>query len=153
MTANSKSKERVRGGEVFTPATTVFEMILLPDLRDVISDIDKTILDPAAGQGQFPCTELFLKMFFNLDKLNDENCLRILKSIYGIELRKDNLNECHLHMLETFRKSYEYLTNKPCPIELFIKAGLIIKHNIIQGDALKIMQEWTDKKSVQPTLF
>lgn len=152
MIATSKSKERVKAGEVFTPATTVFEMILQPWIRDVISDLDKTVLDPACGQGQFSCTELFFKMFFNLDKLDDSNALRALYSLKAIDIRKDNVAECKKHLLETFDQAYYYLLGKPTSDELFYLAYCIVDNIVIQGDSL-MMQEWAAEESGQQKLF
>lgn len=139
MSSAIKSKDRVKkSAEVFTPANIVFDMLLTSHLRDILNDLDKTIFDPAAGQGQFPCAELFLKMFFNLDNLSDENCLRAVNSIHAVEIQADNCREYLYHFVETFKSSYEFLCDKPCPVDLLIKVAFIAKKNLINDDFLKV---------------
>ena len=64
------SRENVKQhGEVFTPPMMTFKMMLLPEVRDVLTDLRNAPLDPCVGQGQFPATQLVLRMLYNLDRL------------------------------------------------------------------------------------
>ena len=85
------SKERVaKFAEVFTPPGTVFFMILQDGIRACVADVDKTIFDPACGHGQFPCSELVWKMFFGLERLDEDFILRALKSLHGVDIQRRN---------------------------------------------------------------
>lgn len=92
-----KSRHRVRVyGEVFTPRHMVDQMLDLvsDDLEDGADFVDRTFLEPAAGDGNFLVAILHRKLRaierrLSPDVWADES-LFALASIYGIELLEDN---------------------------------------------------------------
>ena len=49
-----KSKKRVQQhGEVFTPKEVVDAMVTLPGLKDFITQVSTTVLEPFVGEGAF----------------------------------------------------------------------------------------------------
>lgn len=129
--------------EVFTPAWLVFYMILQPNLHDVISDENKTWLDPAAGQGQFGCSELVWCMFYTaLDKPPEERvkCVLInLANIYSLELQQKNVDQCKRHLLDTVCDAYEFFFNEPFPA--VVQAAMLIQDRVIQCNSLEWILE------------
>lgn len=145
MTYCTTSKDKVKKhGEVFTPAGTVFEMVMRSEVRDVLTDVDKLIFDPAIGQGQFPCAELVLKLFYNLDRLDDELALRALKSLYGMDIQSVNVDRTRVHLLYTIKAAYKFFTGRD--FEKIDEAIWIIRRNIIVGDSLEFMSEMAARK-------
>lgn len=135
MMGQGWNRDNVRNfAEVFTPAPTVFEMVLLPEIRDALQDVDTPICDPCVGQGQFPAAELVLKMFYNIDRLDDKAALRALNSLFGIDIQLESVDECRAHMLATICDAFEFFTGRQFDKILF--AASIIHHNFIQGDSL-----------------
>ncbi|MBQ3337612.1 MAG: hypothetical protein IJG80_09435 [Selenomonadaceae bacterium] len=141
MNYATRGKEKTHA-EVFTPAGIAFFMVMNPDVRDVLTDVDKTILDPAVGQGQFPCAELVLKLFCNVDHLDEELALRALKSLYGIDIQESSVMEAREHLLRTLCDSFHFFTGKD--FTRLAEAQTIVNENIICGDSLKLMEQWTN---------
>lgn len=134
--------------EVFTPAGIVFEMILNDGIRDCVKGVDKTILDPAVGHGQFPCAELVWKMFYNLDTLDEEKAIRALASLHGIDIQAASVDACKENLKSTLADAYEFFTGKKfsLPTELLDE---ILEENFIVGDSLKIMRRWIKENTPQ----
>lgn len=133
-----KSKDRVnKFAEVFTAEREVKAMCkLIPD--DVWQNIDSTFLEPACGNGNFLAEILERKL--NLCE-NVEQGLRALKSIYGIDIQQDNVEESKQRLFDMFVKKFpkaSALTG--------IQAAAILEQNIICGNSLEIMKKWSDKK-------
>lgn len=95
----TKSKERVsKLGEVFTPEWLVKDMCdMLPD--DAWNDVSNTFLEPSCGTGNFLVEILRRKL--NICKDTDD-CFTALRSIYGVDLMPDNIEESKQRMLEIF---------------------------------------------------
>lgn len=129
--------------EVFTPAWLVFYMILQPKLRDVMKDETKTILDPAAGQGQFGCSELVWRMFYTaLDKPPEERVkcvLTNLANIYNLELQAKNVDQCRRHFFDTVCDAYEFFFGEE--FQPFMTAAKIILDRVIQCNSLEWILE------------
>lgn len=146
MTYGTKSDERKKlKGEVFTPPSIVFEMVM--NLNECLPDISKTFFDPCIGEGQFPCAELVLKMFYSVDKLNEENALAILSSIFGMDIQADNVDKSRVHMLATFRDAYEFFTGEEISETALNKATMIIAQNLKTGNSLEFMQNLNRKNT------
>lgn len=128
--------------EVFTPAGIVFEMILNGGIREVVKGIDKTMFDPAVGHGQFPCAELVWKMFYNLDTLTEEKAIRVLASLYGIDIQATSITACKENLKATIADAYEFFTGKKLSVSTEL-LDEILEKNLIVGDSLKIMKRWT----------
>lgn len=147
--ADKISKERVaKFAEVFTPPGVVFYMILQDGVRSCIADVDKTILDPACGHGQFPCAQLVWKLFFGLDKLSEDFVLRALKSLYGIDIQPDSVAITKNHLIQTACDAYKFFTGND--FTRTDEARAILDENFICGDSIKIMREWANP---QQSLF
>ena len=130
--------------EVFTPPGVVFSMILQDSIRSCVADVDKTILDPAVGEGQFTCGELVWKLFFGLDRLNEEFVLRAIKSLHAIDIQPTSVEIAKQHMIKTACDAYKFFTGKE--FTRTDDARKILDENFICGDSLKIMHDWTDRQ-------
>lgn len=104
-----KSKRRVRSfGEVFTPQHMVNQMLDLvrPELETGPRFVDKTFLEPAAGDGNFLVTILRRKLAAIEHRYQPEfwptESLFALASIYGVELLPDNNAVAKARMLTEF---------------------------------------------------
>lgn len=87
----SRSEERIKlYGEVFTPTQIVLEM--LEQLPKEIWLPNKTYLDPTCGNGQFLAPVLLIKL-----ELGHESPL---KTIYGVDLMQDNVDECRQRLID-----------------------------------------------------
>ncbi len=131
-----KSKQRVSDfGEVFTPAHIVKDMCdLVPE--EMWVSIDTTFLEPACGTGNF-LAEILERKF----KLcaNWDDGLRALKSIYGMDIQKDNTEETKIRLFRMYIKQYPNL-----PAIAVLKAAQIVENNIVCGDFIK---EYKDERS------
>ena len=133
-----KSKDRVnKFAEVFTAEREVKAMCdLIPD--DVWQNIDSTFLEPACGNGNFLAE--ILKRKLNLCE-SVEQGLRALKSVYGIDIQQDNVEESKQRLFDMFVKKFpkaSALTG--------IEAAAILEQNIICGNSLEIMGKWSVKR-------
>ena len=104
-----KSRHRVKTyGEVFTPRHMVDRMLDLvrEELETGPDFVDKTFLEPAAGDGNFLVAILHRKLRAIEKKLPaeewPETSLFALASIYGIELLEDNHRDAKEAMLTEF---------------------------------------------------
>ena len=127
----AKRKARVKqSAEIFTPPKLVNEM--LDKLPKEVWDGSKTFLDPAAGNGEF-------LIFVFLRKIQRGHTpLSALKTIYGVELLNDNVQECRVRLLK-LASYFDKIT---------IKHIEIIWTNIVCADSLKYDFEFES----QPTL-
>ena len=97
-----KSKFRVKKyGEVFTPTWLVKEMcdMLCEESPEAFADIGKTFLEPACGNGQF-LVEILTRKLEHCETV--EQGLTALKSIYGIDIIQDNVEESKKRMFDIF---------------------------------------------------
>lgn len=133
-----KSKKRVtEHGEVFTADREVNAMLDL--VSDEVERLDSTILEPACGEGAF-----ILKIFNRkMDVINSYHwsgwskeffTLRIVSSIYGVDIQKDNVSICKRNLEQ------EVLNNFSAPSMNFSKMlREILDKNIICGNTLTAM--------------
>ena len=134
-----KSKQRVADhGEVFTPGWMVEEML---DLVKAESErIDSRFLEPACGSGNFLNSVLKRKLvtvqarYRKSDFERRHHALFALMCIYGIELLKDNVEECRESLLSIYA---EYLQSSPDD-KWYRAAESVLAVNILQGDALTL---------------
>lgn len=142
-----KSKERVKNkGEVFTPIPVVNKML---DLIPSIS-IKQTFLEPSCGTGNFVIE--ILKRKFAISHC-EKDYYNSLKSVYGIDIQADNIEETKKNILFTFPQLSQLNT---------IYINFILNKNYIVGDFLKdeiAFIDWFDGEKIkyinkkQPTLF
>ena len=132
-----KSKKRVTDhGEVFTPDWLVEAMLDL--VKDETERLDSRFLEPACGSGNFLTKILKRKLaavelrYGKSDFDRNQYALLSLMSIYGIELLKDNVVECHANLLEVL---ISYL-NIEIDDDLYRSASYVLLQNIVHADAL-----------------
>lgn len=139
-----KSRHRVKVyGEVFTPRHMVNQMLDLvrEDLETSPDFVDKTFLEPAAGDGNFLVAILHRKLRAIQQRIPREvwphESLFALASIYGIELLEDNHHEAKQAMLAEFLDFHTEL-GVPCGSDtnLHQSAAFLIATNVVQGDTL-----------------
>ena len=129
--------------EVFTPPGIVFYMTLQKDLLDGISDVDKTVLDPCCGHGQFPCAALVCKLFYQVGRLDEDVALRVLKSIYGIDIQPASVEITRRHMLAALTDAYKFFTGNN--FTRLAEATAVVNENFICDDFLGLSKRWTSR--------
>lgn len=139
-----KSRHRVKTyGEVFTPRCMVDRMLDLvrEDLETGPDFVDKTFLEPAAGDGNFLVAILHRKLRaiekrYPLEVWPTESLFAVA-SIYGIELLEDNHEDAKAAMLAEFRR-FHTRHNIPCDpdTDLMRAAEFLIDANVIRGNTL-----------------
>ena len=134
-----KSKKRVADhGEVFTPPWLVEKMLDL--VKSETERIDSRFLEPACGSGNFLVPVLNRKLMAVDKRYKSSQFERLhhallgLMCIYGVELLKDNAEECRNNLLEVFRS---HLKLEKGSDELYA-ARTVLEANIVQGDALSL---------------
>lgn len=133
-----KPKERVRDhGEVYTPAHIVRNMCdLIPS--EIWEDINTKFLEPCCGNGNILAE--IAKRKFEHCRSADEG-LDALRSIYGIDILADNVEESRQRLFDMFVNAF------PDAVILDIMAAeAILENNIICGDSLKIMRQWAEEE-------
>ncbi len=139
-----KSRERVRAyGEVFTPRYMVDQMLDLvsEDLEGGPDFVDKTFLEPAAGNGNFLVAILQRKLRAIEKRFAPEvwssESLFALASIYGVELLEDNHEDAKAAMLAEFMAFHaKHGTCCGLDTDLMRAATFLIDTNIVGGDTL-----------------
>lgn len=139
-----KSRDRVKAyGEVFTPRYMVDQMLDLvsEDLETGPGFVDKTFLEPSAGDGNFLVAILRRKLAaiekrYTAKEWPHES-LFALASIYGIELLEDNHQEAQALMLTEFLGFHEvHGTAAGTDTDLRLAARFLIDTNIVRGNTL-----------------
>jgi type I restriction-modification system DNA methylase subunit len=102
-------------GEVFTPTPLVREILEKLPLEQ-FTNPTKTFLDNSCGDGQFLGEVLIRKME------NGSTFDQALSTIYGVDLKQDNVDECRTRLL-CGSQDPKHIT--------------IVEQNIYQADALK----------------
>lgn len=139
-----KSRHRVKTyGEVFTPRHMVNRMLDLvrEELETGRDFVDKTFLEPAAGDGNFLVAILRRKLHaiekrYPVEEWSKES-LFALASIYGIELLEDNHQDAKAIMVAEFLSFHQVHGTLCGPgTDLYQAAVFIIDKNIVCGDTL-----------------
>lgn len=139
-----KSRDRVRTyGEVFTPRHMVDQMLDLvgEDLEEGPEFVNKTFLEPAAGDGNFLVAILHRKLRAIEKRLAPEvwadESLFALASIYGIELLPDNHEDARAAMLAEFAGFHARHDTPHGPdTDLSRAASFLVDANVIRGNTL-----------------
>ncbi len=136
-----KSRERVTDhGEVFTNPREVNAMLDL--VKDQCEQIEATFLEPACGTGNFLIEILRRKLKVLFSKYSkskleyDANLIKVVCSIYGVELLPDNVKECQIRLFEAIQQSYPKKFIDEDYSALLDSIRFILNANIICGDAL-----------------
>lgn len=140
----NKSDAYRKYAEVFTPPGVVAFMVLNGGIRDCVRSVDKTILDPACGHGQFPCFELVCKLFYQVGRLDETVALRALKSLYGIDIQPASVEITRRHMIQTLTDAYKFFTGDD--FTRLDEATEIVNENFICGDSLKFMRQCASRQ-------
>lgn len=139
-----KSRHRVKTyGEVFTPRHMVEKVLDLvsEDLEAGPGFVDKTFLEPAAGDGNFLVAILRRKLSAIENRYPAEQwpteSLFALASIYGIEFLEDNHERARDAMLLEFVRFHEK-HDVPCGLNTNLRraGAFLIEANIVCGDTL-----------------
>ena len=151
-----KSKNRVfKHGEVFTNPREVNSMLDLVNTE--CNKIDSTFLEPACGDGNF-LIEIIKRKFILLKKFNKSqyewelNGIKIINSIYGIELLTDNTIECRKRLLGFFIKKYKSVFNS-IDQNVIKSIEYILSKNIVNGNALTYKQVKDNQETEYPIVF
>ena len=132
-----KSRSRVRDkGEVFTQPREVNNILAL---TQATSNRYWRFLEPACGNGNF--LEAILRQ--RLDRLKDDeiewhpknrefSVLKILSTIYGVDIAEDNIEECKKRLRGVV---FDYLPEKTTK-EFLFALDEILRTNLIVGDML-----------------
>jgi hypothetical protein len=139
-----KSQHRVKAyGEVLTPRHMVNRMLDLvhEELETGPHFVDKTFLEPAAGDGNFLVAILHRKLRAIEKRYRPrvwpDESLFALASIYGIELLEDNHRDAQDAMLAEFLRFHASHGVSCGPgTDLRLAATFIVDTNIIRGDTL-----------------
>lgn len=150
-----KSRSRVKSyGEVFTPRYMVEKMLDLvsEELEAGTGFVDKTFLEPAAGDGNFLVAILHRKLCaiekrYPVEEWPQES-LFALASIYGIELLEDNHREAQAIVLAEFL-GFHQTHGVPCAPRntLHRSATFLIDTNIVRGNT--VTGQTSDDRDVQ----
>lgn len=139
-----KSRDRVKAyGEVFTPRHMVDQMldIVRDDLEAGPDFVDKTFLEPAAGDGNFLVAILHRKLRALQAHYPHESwpveSLFALASIYGVELLEDNHADARDAMLEEFESFHAgHGVPRDRSADLMQAATFLVDANIVRGNTL-----------------
>lgn len=163
-----KSRHRVKTyGEVFTPRSMVDQMLDLvsEDLENGDGFVDRTFLEPAAGDGNFLVAILQRKLAAIEDRLDPSTWPReslfALASIYAVELLEDNHRDAQAALVHEF-VSFHTSHGTACSprTDLYRAALFLIGTNILRGNTLtgrtpdgaEIEFSWWTRQADEPSL-
>lgn len=129
-TQGIKSRERVRdAGEVFTQPREVKAMCDL--CEPTISEIDKKVLEPTCGNGNF-LVEILKRKLEKTNK-NHYKALIAISNIYGVDIARDNLEEARNRMKGVI---LDYFKGEKTPAPFLMAVDTILRANICYGNML-----------------
>lgn len=150
-----KSRERVaERGEVFTAEREVNAMLDL--VKQETERIDSRFLEPACGTGNFLVEILRRKLEVirrqyqkQLGELELQTTIA-LSSIYGVDIMKDNVEECCQRLLNIVCSWYSGIhpQQKAPSQKLSAVWDYLLHRNILWGDALTLREPVSDKATV-----
>lgn len=139
-----KSKERVKdNGEVFTPSSTVEEMIDLVNDEaggEFIGNIETSVLEPSCGNGNF-LVEIIARKLGTIEDIEDKDeyskkMMKAFFNTYGIDIMPDNIFESKERMITVAKEAYNDKLKCNMPEWLEKNIRYIMDHNIVIGDAI-----------------
>ena len=155
MESQIRSKQRVAEyGEVLTGRREVNAMLDL--VKPETERIDSRFLEPACGTGNFLAAILERKLavvekrYAKSQLEYERNAVLAVSSIYGIDILKDNVEQCRQRLFGIFDLNYLRLfpgkTNDKCRESV----RFILERNIVHGDALTLK---TVGENPEPIVF
>lgn len=97
-----RDKNRIdKTGEIFTPQELVLEIIKNSNL-DKKENMQKSVIDPACGDGNFLVEILKIRLSLGQDPLSS------LSLLYGIDLMEDNVEQCKKRLLDIVGNNEAY---------------------------------------------
>ena len=154
-----KSRERVaERGEVFTAEREVNAMLDL--VKQETERIDSRFLEPACGTGNFLVEILRRKLEVvrrqyqkQLGELELQTTIA-LSSIYGIDIMKDNVEECCQRLFGIVCRWYsEVHPQQKAPTQKLLDVWSYLLHrNILWGDALTLREPVSEKATKKEQL-
>ena len=155
MEEQIKSRERVaERGEVFTAEREVNAMLDL--VKQETERIDSRFLEPACGNGNFLVEILRRKLEVikrqykkQLGELELQTTIA-LSSIYGIDIMKDNVEECCQRLLDIVCNWYSdvHPLQKAPSQKLSAVWSYLLHRNILWGDALTLREPVGEKATI-----
>ena len=150
-----KSRQRVaERGEVFTAEREVNAMLDL--VKQETERIDSRFLEPACGNGNFLVEILRRKLEVikrqykkQLGELELQTTIA-LSSLYGVDIMKDNVEECCQRLLDIVCNWYSDVhPQQKAPSEKLSSSWSYILHrNILWGDALTLCEPVGEKATI-----
>lgn len=147
-----KSRERVaERGEVFTAEREVNAMLDL--VKQETERIDSRFLEPACGTGNFLVEILRRKLEVisrqyqkHLSELELQTTIAV-SSIYGVDIMKDNVEECCQRLLDVVCSWYlgVHPQQKAPSQKLSVVWSYLLHRNILWGDALTLREPVSEK--------
>lgn len=138
-----KSKQRVADhGEVFTSEREVNAMLDL--VKNETERIDSRFLEPACGTGNFLSEILRRKLDIVTQKYKsslpewEKYAVLAVSSVYGIDILRDNVEECRHRLFDIFDSYYRTLFDHQCRESCRKTVKLLLRKNILWGDALSL---------------
>lgn len=116
--------------EDFTPSDIVSNMLNIFSEKSYIT-LDESFIDPSCGNGNFLVAILQKKL--NYCKNFDDICI-VLKSIYGVELMADNVEECRERLYQTTIEKFPDIVKN---VKANFQIRSIIRNRIQWYDSLK----------------
>ena len=128
-----KSRQRVRDfGEVFTPTKIVKAMCdLIPE--EMYSDLAKTFLEPACGEGVF-LIEIFQRKLAYCKDARDG--LKALNCLFGVDIQADNVEATRRNLLAVYQERFPTANDFAMAF-----ARAIVESHIICDDCLNPQTE------------
>lgn len=150
-----KSRQRVaERGEVFTAEREVNAMLDL--VKQETERIDSRFLEPACGNGNFLVEILRRKLEVirrqyqkQLGELELQTTIA-LSSIYGVDIMKDNVEECCQRLLDIVCNWYAEVHPQQKAASEKLKAtwSYLLHRNILWGDALTLREPVGEKATI-----
>ena len=150
-----KSRQRVaERGEVFTAEREVNAMLDL--VKQETERIDSRFLEPACGNGNFLVEILRRKLEVirrqyqkQLGELELQTTIA-LSSIYGVDIMKDNVEECCQRLLDIVCNWYAdvHPQQKAASEKLKATWSYLLHRNILWGDALTLREPVGEKATI-----
>jgi len=160
MTKQIKSKTRVEErGEVFTAEREVNAMLDLVSTECLRPD--SRFLEPACGNGNFLVAILERKLaelrrkYRTAHRDYEKQSIVAIGSLYGVDIMKDNVEECRARLFKVWDDSYKAICKKDCTDEARESVRFILSRNIVCGNALTLncVDEAGNDLSNHPIVF